>query len=68
MAGGFEANMTANLKSRGQRPARNEPASDTPDLQSQLEALFHAVWNAEDNWRLDDRIDLALGQRRRRPS
>lgn len=56
--------MTANLKSHGQRPARSAQASDTPDLQSQLEALFHTVWNAEENWRLDDRIDLALGQRR----
>jgi len=60
--------MTANLKSHGQRPARNERAIDTPDLQSQLEALFHTVWDAEENWRLDDRIDLALGQPRHRPS
>jgi len=60
--------MTANLKSGGQRPARSASANDTPDLQSQLEALFHTVWNAEENWRLDDRIDLALGQRRPRRS
>jgi hypothetical protein len=60
--------MTANLKSHGQQSARKAPANETPDLQSQLEALFHTVWNAEDNWRLDDRIDLALGQRRPRAS
>jgi len=56
--------MTASLKSQGRRPARIASEGDAPDLQSQLEALFHAVWNAERNWRLDDRIDLALGQRR----
>lgn len=56
--------MKASLKSQGRRPARIAPEGDAPDLQSQLEALFHAVWNAERNWRLDDRIDLALGQRR----
>jgi hypothetical protein len=39
-----------------------------PDLQSQLEELLDAVWDAEANWRLDDRIDLALGKRRPRPS
>jgi hypothetical protein len=31
------------------------------DLQTQLEAFLDAVWAAEANWRLDDRIDLALG-------
>lgn len=29
------------------------------DLQSQLEDLLGAVWKAEANWRVDDRIDLA---------
>ena len=52
--------MTANLKSHGKRPAPRTPAGDAPDLQSQLEALFDTVWDAEANWRLDDRIDLAL--------
>ena len=55
--------MTANLKSHGRRPARQSP-DDAPDLQSQLEALLGTVWDAEENWRLDDRIDLALGDRR----
>jgi hypothetical protein len=59
--------MTANLKSHGPRPPmRTAKPSDAPDLQSQLEGLLDTVWNAEENWRLDDRIDLALG--RRRPS
>jgi hypothetical protein len=59
--------MTANLKSHGPRqPVRVARPSDEPDLQSQLEALLDSVWDAEENWRLDDRIDLALG--RRRPS
>jgi hypothetical protein len=31
------------------------------DLQTQFEALIDAVWVAEANWRLDDRIDLAVG-------
>jgi hypothetical protein len=57
--------MTANLKSQGHRaPTPRASVSDAPDLQSQLEALFHTVWEAEDNWQFDDRIDLALGRRR----
>jgi hypothetical protein len=56
--------MTANLKSQGNRPPARQVNSETPDLQSQLEALLHSVWDAEENWRLDDRIDLALGRRR----
>ncbi len=35
-----------------------------PDLQSQLEALLDAVWDAEANWRFDDRLDQALKLRR----
>lgn len=55
--------MTANLKSRRNRPSiARRP--DVPDLQSQLEELLNTVWDAEANWRLDDRIDLALGTRR----
>lgn len=34
-----------------------------PDLHSQLEALLHAVWAAEENWRFDDRLDLAFKRR-----
>lgn len=40
-------------------PARNRTADTPPDLQTQLEALLHAVWLAEAEWRLDERIDLA---------
>ena len=31
-----------------------------PDLQSQLEELFHEVWTAEARERLTDRIDNAI--------
>jgi hypothetical protein len=31
-----------------------------PDLYSQFEALLDAVWQAEANWRFDDRLDQAL--------
>lgn len=55
--------MTVDLKSRRNRP-RNESVAKAPDLQTQLEALLSSVWDAEANWRLDDRIDLALGKRR----
>ncbi len=30
-----------------------------PDLQTQLETILHAVWLAEADWQLSDRIDLA---------
>jgi hypothetical protein len=39
------------------QPPNKKPG---PDLQTQLEDLFAAVWDAEEEWRLDDRIDLAL--------
>ena len=35
-----------------------------PDLHSQFEALLDAVWEAEENWRFDDRLDLALQEGR----
>ena len=38
-------------------PARIE---DPDDLQTQLEALLRQVWLCEAEWRLDDRIDVAL--------
>ncbi len=41
-------------------------AGSGPDLPTQLEDIFNSVWAAEANWRLDDRIDLALKQRRDR--
>lgn len=34
------------------------------DLHSQFEDLLSAVWGAEENWRFDDRLDLALKHRR----
>jgi hypothetical protein len=37
--------------------------SEPPDLHTQLESIFHAVFNAEADARLDDRIDLSLGIR-----
>ena len=53
---------TAARKTRSGRPAtRTEVA---PDLPTQLEALLDQVWDCEANWRLDDRIDLALHLRR----
>lgn len=45
-------------------PVFSRPASRQPDLHSQLEDLLDAVWTAEDNWRFDDRLDIALGLRR----
>ena len=35
-----------------------------PDLHSQLEGLLDAVWQAERNWRFDDRLDQALNSPR----
>jgi hypothetical protein len=54
--------MTVNVKSRQRRPSTPNPIA--PDLQTQLEALLDSVWDSEANWRLDDRIDLALGEKR----
>ncbi len=31
-----------------------------PDLQSQLESILDQVWESEAEWRLDDRIALAI--------
>lgn len=36
------------------------PPAEPPDLVSQLETLLHAVWECEEDARLNDRIDLAL--------
>ena len=35
-----------------------ETPTDRPDLHTQLEELVTAVWQAEENWRFDDRLDL----------
>ena len=40
---------------------RTDPATECPDLATQFEALLDTVWEAEANWRFDDRLDLALG-------
>jgi hypothetical protein len=32
-----------------------------PDLATQLEDLISTVWESEENWRFDDRLDLASG-------
>ena len=43
-------------------------AVDALDLPSQMEELLSAVRSAEENWRFDDRLDLATKlQNRRRP-
>jgi hypothetical protein len=34
--------------------------AEIPDLHSQLEDLWNAVWAAEKEWRLDDRLSLAV--------
>ena len=36
------------------------PDSSAPDLQTQLESLFHTVWALEKQWQIEDRIDLAI--------
>ena len=49
--------MAAEMNSRrGSAPMQTE----LPDLPAQLESLLHLVWQCEKEWRLDDRIDLAL--------
>lgn len=39
-------------------------AAEPPDLPPQVETLLHTVWECEQDWRLNDRIDLALGRER----
>lgn len=41
-------------------PVHTADALAIPDLGTQLEDQFATVWAAEANWRLDDRIALAL--------
>ncbi len=47
----------------------DDEATASPDLATQFEAILASVWAAEEEWRLDDRISLAvdLDHRRRRP-
>jgi hypothetical protein len=44
--------------------AETHDAATVPDLQTQLEDLLSAVWAAEANWQLDDRLDLAVRRQR----
>lgn len=44
---------------------RGSKDSEPPDLQTQLEAILDQVWRCEAEWRLDNRIELAV--RRHRP-
>jgi len=46
------------------RTPRPEPAKSSSDLHTQFEELLSAVWSAEENWRFDDRLDMALKVRR----
>lgn len=53
----------AALAFRPSAPQDKRQDKRVPDLQSQLEAIFDAVWAAEANWRFDDRLDQALANR-----
>jgi hypothetical protein len=44
-------------KKREKRPPGDQ--ADGTDLDTQLEALLHQVWEEETAWRKEDRIDLA---------
>jgi hypothetical protein len=47
------------------QPTEPEPLpAGAPDLHTQLEAILDAVWKAEADWRFNDRLDMALKQRR----
>ena len=50
--------MAMKLKTTGKSSKAPRPI-ETPDLHTQLEAILDSVWDAEANWSLDDRIDLA---------
>ena len=59
-------NFTNPGSARG--PGQNLPSGETgrvPDIQSQLEGLLDQVWRCEADWRLNDRIDLAVRVTRR---
>jgi hypothetical protein len=45
---------------RPQAPARKDGSPPPPDLQTQLEAALHAVWQQEAAWRSEELIDLAV--------
>jgi hypothetical protein len=48
------------MPSEGTTGRAGDRLPDAPDLQTQLEALFHTVWTAEAEWRREDRIDMAV--------
>jgi len=50
--------MNAERRDRRQRAMPEAP----PDLQTQLEAVFHQVWAEERRWRCEERIDQAVRQ------
>lgn len=39
---------------------RSKARSDAPDLHTQLESLLDQVWQSESDWRLWDRVDVAV--------
>ena len=47
---------------------KTSEAVNAIDLPSQLEELLSAVRSAEENWRFDDRLDLATRLQKRRSS
>ncbi|HEX4213413.1 MAG TPA: hypothetical protein VIA06_08830 [Candidatus Dormibacteraeota bacterium] len=47
--------------------SRNSSAGEPRDLQTQLEEILNAVWAAEAEWRLDDRIEISLRNMPKRP-
>src|SRR4030088_146624 len=53
------------LNCRAESAARSDTllrgvAAGVPDVQTQLETLLDQVWRCEADWRLDDRINLAV--------
>jgi hypothetical protein len=42
------------------RVTRRGPSTEAPDLQTQLETILDQVWKCEADWRLDNRIALAV--------
>jgi hypothetical protein len=60
-------------RASGRRPYQHAPGAGSvggemnadrtespPDLQTQLEAVLHAIWDEEERWRREERIDLAV--------
>lgn len=47
--------------------SRSSSTGEPRDLQTQLEEILNAVWAAEAEWRLDDRIEISLRNMPKRP-